>query len=786
MELFARTRDALDWAVVVEALAEGARTAMGVRAVHGLEPLTAPPQVTRCYDAIDELTVLYDTDWRMPIGGVGDIGGDVRRAAKGEVLERDELRQVATTMMALADLHDGLCDEAEAYPVLASMAYSITVDEDLVDELDQAFDAHGQLSAERYPELGELRGRIADLAARARAKLEELLASDALADVLQDSYVALRGDRYVLPIKEHAKRWDIGMVHDTSGSGRTVFIEPHEVMELSNRRRVAQGQLRAAERRILGELSAWVGRDSAATLESLDAATQIDLAVARHALAMRLEATRPIVGHEGRVSVKAARHPVLVLRGVDVVANDLAVGGDLAALVLTGPNTGGKTVALKTIGLCALLVRAGCFVPAAAESRVDLFDAVFADIGDAQTVGGDLSTFSAHLVALRAMLAQARPRALLLLDELCTGTDPSQGAALGRAVIEGMLDSGATTVITTHYASLKALALGDERVAMAAVEYRDGQPTYRVVRDATGESHAFDTALRMGLSPALVERARSLLAGAEGALADALGALDAQREQIDEARAEVERREEALASREARIQDREARLAERTERLENEGAAEFKKRLERADKAIGAVVAELQRAPSHDGVAAARATLGAFRALAPDEPAPTPAAAEVRSFEVGDPVVHGSLGKGEVVSVGDSIMIRVGALTVQAKPEDLAPGRPQKPTRPRGAASVAAAAAPPEPELAEALRIPSNTLDLRGKRVLDGLDEVDGFLDGALVARMPVVFILHGHGTGAMKAAVREHLRTHEFVRRSRPANADQGGDAYTVVAVKM
>ncbi len=785
MDLLERTIEALDWRFVVDALAAEARTAAGARAAESLTDLGSIAAVDASYDAIEEVIALEEV-WPLPIGAVGDISALVRRTTRGESLDAPQLRQVGGTLEALSALRDGLQERDELAPTLSATSHGIAHDLDLTASLMVAFDPQGRLSGETYPELAELRVSIIELQTSVRRTLEDLLKGDQFSDILQDKFVAMRGDRYVLPIKQHAKRWDIGVVHGTSGSGQTVFVEPHQVVEISNRLRIAEGRLRAAEQRILAELSRWVGMDASAIGDALTAATAIDLSVARRGLARRLAASRPTVRSEGVVRVTAARHPVLVLRGIDVIANDLEVGGDCPALVLTGPNTGGKTVALKTIGLCALLVRIGCFVPADPGSRVDRYEAVLADIGDAQTIRGDLSSFSAHLVALRAMLDAAAPGRLLLLDELCTGTDPAQGAALGRSVIEALLDKGPAVVATTHFAQLKALAMSDVRVAMAAVEYADGKPTYRVVADATGESHAFDTAIRMGLDDHIVTRGRELMDDAERALSEALGSLDDQRASADAKAREATALRDELTRREAQLSVKEERIAARAKQLENSAAAAFIDRLKRAEKAISAVVAELQRSPSHGGVDSARQTLGALKGLVPTQAEPAPA--PVHAFEVGDRVRHRRMGSlGEVTALGDDIEVRIGAMRMRVAADQLEPVRSAPmPRSKRKGAPIPKAKPAKAAVLADALKLATNTVDLRGMRVDEGLDAVDAFLDEALSHHINVVFVLHGHGTGAMKQAVRRHLRESNFVGKSAPANADQGGDAFTVASVRM
>ena len=509
MSAHLHSQQALDWPFVVAAWAEHARTTLGTAAVFAASPLDSVADIEAAFTAVEEWLALSDAQVDTGLGAVSDIRDLVGSAARGEVLDDADLRLAGITLGALIRLEFVLAQHSDTAPNLHWTARAIEIDPDVADLLEHAWEPTGELSARVWPILGELRKRINDLHNQVRSTLDSLVQADDMADHLQDRFWTQRERRYVLPLKHHAK--GMGIVHGTSRTGQTVFVEPHQVVALNNSLRVAEGELQAQEHRIRTELSRALGGQAAAVQRGLTAATALDLTAARAGLSRQLGGTRPKVGNAGVVRLLRARHPVLHLRGIEVVPNDLGLAADRPALVISGPNAGGKTVALKTVGLCALLVQHGLFLPAAEDSRVDRFDQVFAAIGDAQTVEGDLSSFSGHLVALKALLQAAGPGTLALLDEIATGTDPAQGAALAQAVLEALLDAEARLVVTTHFARLKGIAAADPRFAMAATAYEDGRPTYRLVDGATGESRAFDLAARVGLDPALLDRARGLM-----------------------------------------------------------------------------------------------------------------------------------------------------------------------------------------------------------------------------------------------------------------------------------
>lgn len=782
MDLSETTRNGLDWPVIVDAWAEAARTPMGAAAIRQMGPLPDRAAIEAALNGCAEVLALEEVGALLPIGAVTDIRDAASRAAKGMVLEPGELSRAGVCLRALLDVAKVLDAQSEIAPTLARLASAIDLDPFVPESLVDAFDPTGQLSGTTYPELDELRQGIVRLHEEVRATLDRMVHGEELGDdLLQDRFWTIRDNRYVLPIKSHAKRWDIGIVHDTSGTGKTVFVEPHAIVELNNRMRLAEGRLREAEHAILAALSRELGTQAEPLGPATEAAIAIDLACARAGLARRLRARRPTVGDQGRIKIYAGRHPVLVLRGVDVVPNDLEVGPQKPVLVLSGPNAGGKTVAMKTIGLFAMLVRHGHFVPAQEDTRVDRFDELVAAIGDQQTVEGDLSSFSAHLVALEQMLRQARAGQLVLLDEIASGTDPAQGAAIAQAVLERLADSGARVVVTTHFAALKALATADPRFAGAAVQYADGRPTYRVLQGTSGESHALSIAARVGIDRTVLARAEALMGAQELELGKLLAALEVERGRAEAATAEAHRLREEAAATAASLVERERRLQTRIKELESKGAAAYLERLRAAERAIGQVVAELQRAPSHDTARAARATVDALKALAPAAEEPEESAGPAR-VEVGDRVKLRKLGSvGEVVAATDgTLQVRVGGVTVRARVDEVELANRAPKNERRGGVEVVRA--PTASTLDEAVRVAGNTLDMRGMRVDEGQEAAERFFDKAVRSGWDRVFLLHGHGTGALKDGLRHWLRSSAYVTDWAPASEEQGGDAFTVV----
>ncbi len=786
-----RTLAALDWSLVLGALSKHARTLRGADAARKPDFADSPDEVIARYEAVAEVWLLEREEQKIPVGGVTDVRPALLAAARGEVLEAPELLAVASSVRALVALRASVLARADEAPRLTTLVAPITVDPALALFLERSFDADGALANAAWPLLAEYRRRAEQLRGRILRTLEELLRDEGYGQSLQDRFITEREGRYVLPVKA-SHRKGLGIVHGRSQSGETFYVEPAEVVELTNDLREAEAEIAREIRRILAELSRRVAEGAPDIDAGLDAALQVDLAVARAGLGLALDGVLPRLGEEGVIRLTGARHPVLAIRGIPVISNDFVLDAKRPALVLTGPNTGGKTVALKTLGLAALFARAGLPLPAGQDSRVDFFAQVWADIGDMQTISQDISTFSGHLLAIRGVLEQAGPGSLVLLDEVAAGTDPAQGAALARAVLETVVASGARVAVTTHFGELKALGWSDSRFTVAALRIEAGRPTYRIESGVAGDSHAFAIAERLGLPAAVLERARGLLGPASRALSDLLEALEAEREQS-------RRRSELLASSEAQLharvraqEAREAALETREKEVRRRMTAEFQEKLRARERDLKAMIAALQENPSLrlagealDAVRSARA-----ETTLPEPPPPPPSPVEI---QVGDKVELLKLGqRGVVRSVdGDRLEVECGRMALRVKRDEveLVRGGARKSVAPAaakrvGQPKVAPVVAAPE-RFNTTLRLPSNTCDLRGKRVEEALEMIDVFLARLTGRGETTGWILHGHGTGALKVAVRDWLPSCPTIARWRPADADEGGDAYTVVEVR-
>ncbi len=817
MDLDSHSLQALDWPVILEHLASHACTGLGAQAARSGILAASHQQALRRYAEVAEVGQVDSRGEEIPVGAVIDVQPQLAKAARGAVLEPAELQAVARSLRGLWALRHWIEPRADELPALDALAQPIEVDDELLYTLEQAFDDSGQLADAAWPELAELRAGVRATRRRIQSILEELVKGDALGDALQDRYVTERGGRLVLPVKS-ARRSRVGIVHDTSKSGETAFVEPSQVVEPQNRLAALRSAVQREEHRILGLLSVAVGTEQEPIVRALHAATHIDLACARAALGRQLRGRIPTMGSQGALRLVQARHPVLALRGVEVVPNDLAVDEQQPGLVLTGPNAGGKTVALKTMGLAALFVRAGIPFPAREDSRVDFFEAILADVGDLQSVEGDLSTFSGHLLLLAGMLERAAPGALMLLDELAVGTDPAQGASLARAALEVLVERGARAVITTHFLELKALSGEDPRFGLMGAQYLHGQPTWRLLPDLVGQSHALGVARRMGLPDEIIQRAEALLGSHATDLAALMETVEQELQRVRDQAMELEEQKQGQRAAQRELQQREQRLAQRRQRLEQDVAADFGRRLREREAQVKRLIAALQADPSLRKAGPALQQLRDIRQQV--EAGAGEPGEQVRELgivppdlTVGDRVMIRSLGHvGTVVTMKgpDRAEVEVGGLRSWLKRSELAvpaqgltpppaSGESRKRSRDgsalsrggsalsRGGHAVGSKAEAPSrrrPTQGDlgGVPTPGNSLDLRGKRLEESVEAIERLLDKLILQGEPVAFILHGHGTGALKQGIRAWAPRSRYVHRWRPGEEGEGGDAWTVI----
>ncbi|MBW2700410.1 MAG: Smr/MutS family protein [Deltaproteobacteria bacterium] len=750
-----------------------------------------------------DLNRLQDEGKAAPIDAVELVSEDLHRAAKGGVLHSEALLRLAEAMLVSSRVRRYLMVDGNLVgTALVDLARGSHDLQGPGRDLKAAFDEDGNLRDSASPELQQLRRSERNLADGIRARLERMMHTTRMAACLQEDYITQRGDRYVLPVRSDSRGEVPGLVHDTSGSGATLFIEPTEIIDSGNKLKIAKAAVNEEIKRILAEYSREVVGHTQALMDNLAMLAEFDALNAAVALGRHMDARFIEVGGEG-FDLRQARHPAMVLMGQKPIANDIHLPEGRKALLISGPNAGGKTVAMKTLGLASLMAQRGLPVPVAEGSRICRFGHIAAVIGDAQDISQGLSTFSAHVKRIALILENTSTRSLVLLDEIAADTDPQHGAALACSILESLVDRGAIVLATTHYEELKHLPFADERFANASVGFdlEHMEPNFILHPEVPGRSLTLDIARRLGMPEAVLERAAARLDGKERQLDAVLQGLDHERQELNDLRGQLEIRQEQ--SKQARDEHREAAdsLRKRKTELLGKGREALLSEIATVRRQVAGVIESMrQPGPMKDVVDASRKLIGLEEKVsqAAKKPEPNiegpkdeePKLADLNDLAAGDQVLLTTMGQeAQVTSVDRKtgmVSLLMGIMRTRAGVDKLrllkkAPLRkkPSQDSSTKNPKMPSKAARPIE------IRSSQNTLDLRGTRVDEALDQVDRFLDEMFGQDQAAAFIIHGHGTGALRAAIRDLLKTSPYPRHFRAGTQEEGGDGVTVVILK-
>jgi DNA mismatch repair protein MutS2 len=790
-----QTLDALEWPRLLDVLAGHARSGMGGERCRRL-PLAASLEAAgQELRKTAEMVVCRESAESFPSLSFPDLRAVIGRGSKGAVLEAHELRDLALVLGLSFDVVRYLSRHRESAPVLwdtAAPLSDLTHLHHLQDRIEQCVDTEGNIKESATPELRRLSQQAQDLKQHMRRRLDAILTSTRYADVLQESYFAQREGRYVLPLKAERRSKIPGIVHDVSTSGATVFVEPRELVELNNAIKVAEIDVEREVRRILTELSTHVAAHGPTLLAGLEALAEFDCIAAKAALSHQINGQPVTLTSHGRIALKQARHPLLVLTKDAVVANDLLLDETVSVLIISGPNTGGKTVTLKILGLFALMVRGGLQLSCAADSEMAWCPDIFADIGDTQDLAKDLSSFSAHITQMIDLLDRAADVVsfgdappLVLLDEPVTSTDPTEGAALAEALLLRFARMGLKVVVTTHYNSLKVLAQTTPGFMNASVGF-DVQtlaPTYRVMMGMPGGSSAIDIAGRLGMDETILDDALQRVQREDRALEQMLAELHDARRRLEEDSARIA----GLKAEMERAAHEAADVADRLARTERDEHKRAKKKwtdeLLRARAAIRTIMENLKQEQTLLKVKQAKQQLGALDEVLRTQSATGEKRLPLDQLQIGDRVDIAGLGTSGTLLESPKgkkrLRIRVGDADMSVATSLLVASGEAEPAR--------AAPAPrcrPATGLAQA-EGSSTTLDLRGKAADEAIDLTLAALDRAALAGSPNLHIIHGHGTGRLKTILRAYLKDSPYVSSFRPGERAEGGDGVTIVQLK-
>jgi DNA mismatch repair protein MutS2 len=797
------TLRALEFGAIIERLAARTAFAPSRELAEATQPVANARHVELLQEQTGEAARLLEEQAQATVGGARDVRGALERARRGGRLAAAELLEIADTLRATSLFAARL--SGWRGPHLGELRDLLEDAPALRDRIERSVDEAGEVLDTASAELAAIRKRMRTAQDRVRERLNAMLRSTDLAGAIGEAIVTVRAGRYVIPVRAEAKGRVKGIVHDQSASGATLFIEPLGVVELNNTwTQAALDEQREIER-VLEALSRAVEAQADALGVSLDALARADLWMARARLGAELDGVRPSVSADA-VELLSARHPLL---GAGAVPIDLRLGERFGyrAMVITGPNTGGKTVSLKTLGLLALMHQAGLHVPAAEGARLPVFDRVMADIGDEQSIAQSLSTFSSHLRNVVRFVADASAGTLVLLDEIGAGTDPTEGSALAMAIVEQLLAAGASVAATTHYAELKTFATEHPNVTNASVEFDVAtlRPTYRLTIGLPGKSQAFAIAERLGLPEAVLADAQRRLSAEHLSMEETLAAIQraevARGEELEEARGDRQRaRDEreraragvARARREAAQLLADARhaaddLLGRTERE----VADLRREMHRLENLTRGKTRG--RGPGEAGLEALERRAAAARAAASREEdadnGPEAGAGPTADTEDGavlDPQPRvGLWGRSRTLGRAGRIVERsgkTGRLTLETEGARLVLPAEDVEVVPEPASGPPARDREADEMRRRAAARVTPTLDLHGERVAAALERVDEYLNDALLAGLDSVAIIHGAGTGALRRAVREYLAQHPRVRGTRPGRREEGGDGATIV----
>ncbi len=794
----------LELASLFAALSARVQTPLGKQCLDALQPCARHRDAAERMHLSAEARHLLDQLVPAPVWGAEDVGPSLEQGEKGLMLEGPALRAIARTMQAGTRLRAHLLEHETIAPRLYGWAASLVDLSRPASEILRCFDSEGQLADDASPDIGPLRRKVRRLRENISERIVELQRALEKKDYLQEAYFTIRADRYVLPIKASYKNAVEGIVHDASGTGQTVFIEPQAVVDLGNRLKIAQSELREEEHRILSELTLLACAEGPEIIEAMRVVGEIDSVFAQARLFNELRCQAIVPEEVPGFWLVGARHPLLVLQGLErdaedheeVVANSFALEEGQSALLITGPNTGGKTVAMKTIGMLAMMVRFGFHIPCAEGSRLGWYNRIEVAIGDQQSIAANLSTFAGHVKELVRIVQSAEPGVLVLVDEIAADTDPNQGQALARSVLERLVEQKAHVVVTTHFESLKALPFADGRFRNAGVGFDPERmaPTYRVTLDVPQGSSAFDIARRLGLSADIVQRARSYLGDGTREIERLRTEMQKRSASLlaaeEEAKQEQERARRAIAEAETKVAASAAKVA----KVEAAARDDLITDIAASREEVRRLVARLQSAEAdltpREAMKAANQSADALAKLEKAEREKLPATEakadaprRLDSVAIGDWVHVSSLSRdGEVTGLdGKMALLVVGSVKMRAPIKTLLRAKTARPKR-KTKKGVKVMSQPPRSP-GEPVVI-MEELDVRGSTSDEVADRIEAFLDYHYRAPTTHIRVIHGHGTGALRAAVREHLERSGYVSTHRPGEKSEGGDGATVASL--
>ncbi|AQU76051.1 endonuclease MutS2 [Priestia megaterium] len=779
----------LEFNKVKEQLQKKVASSLGREKVANLIPSTQYEEVVKWQEATDEATTVLRLRGNVPLGGIFDVRSSVKRAEIGGTLSSNELLDVASTIYAARQvkqfIEQVVEDEDLQLPIITEHIEKLMPLPEVEQTIKMSIDENGTVLDGASDQLRGIRQKLRSTESRIREKLESLIRSSSAQKMLSDAIVTIRNERFVIPVKQEYRSAYGGIVHDQSSSGATLFIEPQAIVTLNNELQEAKVKEKQEIERILIALTVQVAEVANELRQNVYLLGELDFMFAKGRYSHELKASKPKMNDRGYIKLVKAKHPLIAQE--DVVANDIELGDQYTSIVITGPNTGGKTVTLKTLGLFTLMAQAGLQIPALDGSEMAVFKHVFADIGDEQSIEQSLSTFSSHMVNIVDILQKVDHESLVLFDELGAGTDPQEGAALAVSILDQVYERGARVVATTHYPELKAYGYNREGVVNASVEFdiETLSPTYKLLIGVPGRSNAFEISKRLGLSAEVIERAKGYIGSETNKVENMIASLEDSRrqsehelEEAEELRKEAQKLHKELQSQIIEFNEKRDKLYEKAE---EKAQATVKAASEEAEKIISDLRKMSQKnhalVKEHELIEARKRLEDAVPTLEKSKKKPAAPKKQERTLQAGDEVKVLSWGqKGTLVErvSNNEWQVQMGIMKMKVKEKDLEYISSPKPVETKPLATVKGKDYHVNLEL-----------DLRGERYENALIRVEKYIDDALLANYPRVSIIHGKGTGALRKGVQEYLKNHRSVKNIRFGEASEGGSGVTVVEFK-
>ncbi|MEH7384335.1 endonuclease MutS2 [Bacillus sp. JJ1521] len=783
-----RVLKVLEFDKVKEQLKQHVSSSLGREKVEKMIPSTNVEEVIFLQEQTDEAAKVLRLKGNVPLGGLTDIRASIKRSSIGGALNSMELLDIAGAIYAgrqMKKFIEGMIEDDIHLPILGELVTRITPLFELEQKIKNCIDDNGVVMDGASDKLRGIRQQLRSSEARIREKLEHIIRSSSAQKTLSDAIITIRNDRYVIPVKQEYRGTYGGIVHDQSSSGATLFIEPQSVVELNNVLQEARVREKLEIDRILLELSNEVAAEAESLYQNVETLAELDFMFTKASYSKRVKGSKPKINGNGYVFIKKGRHPLIDSQVV--VPNDIELGKGYTSIVITGPNTGGKTVTLKTIGLLTIMAQSGLQIPAQEESEIAVFESVYADIGDEQSIEQSLSTFSSHMVNIVDILKRVDENSLVLFDELGAGTDPQEGAALAISILDEAYNRGARVMATTHYPELKAYGYNREGVINASVEFdiETLSPTYKLLIGVPGRSNAFEISKRLGLSDTIIGLAKSHISSETNTVENMIASLEKSKKdaehELDEAE-EIRRQAEKLHK---QLQEQILEFNEQRDKLFEKAEHKAAETINNAKAEAEEVIRDLRKmkldqqsfVKEHQLIDAKKRLENAVPKLTEKTNKQSVATKTKRKLVPGDEVKVISLNqKGHLIEqVGNNEwQVQIGILKMKVKDKDLEYVSSPKPVETKPLATVRG----------KDYHV-SLELDLRGERYEDALFKVEKYIDDALLAGYPRVSIIHGKGTGALRQGVQEYLKNHRSVKSTRFGEAGEGGTGVTVVELR-